>query len=386
MLATMGRRSLSEYPCLGVLPTALVSGCFALYDGQHVFSHQSMKSPAFLPCTDGARLGLGGAPLGNLFEAISDGQARAVVDAAWADGCRSFDTAPHYGHGLSERRLGDALRGHPRSHLSLSSKVGRLLTPQAQVPHEQHSYVNTLPFVQHWDVSASGVRRSVEDSLQRLGLAQLDAVYIHDVDADTQGPNAAAVLRQVLEEALPELAKLKQAGLISHIGLGVNDHEIVEQVLRHADLDVLMLAGRYTLLDQAALPTLMPQLVTRQVALALGGVFNSGILATRVGTDRPMTFNYAPAAQVWVDKALGMQRVCDEHGVSLPAAAVQFALAHPATQIVMLGVRSADQWQAARQAEREVIPTAFWQQLRHEGWIPAEAPIPGETPWSGERA
>lgn len=386
MLAMIGYRSLSEYPCLGVLPTALVSGCFALYDGHHVFSHQSMKSPAFLPCTDGARLGLGGAPLGNLFEAMSDGQAHAVVDAAWADGCRSFDTAPHYGHGLSERRMGDALRGHPRSNLSLSSKVGRLLTPQAQVPHEQHSYVHTLPFVQHWDLSANGVRRSVEDSLQRLGLAQLDAVYIHDVDAGTHGPNAAAVLRQVLEEALPELAKLKQAGLISHIGLGVNDHDIVEQVLRHADLDVLMLAGRYTLLDQAALPTLMPQLVSRQVALALGGVFNSGILATRVATDRPMTFNYAPAAQVWVDKALRMQRVCDQHGVSLPAAAVQFALAHPATQIVMLGVRNADQWQAARQAEREVIPTDFWLQLRHEDLIPAEAPTPEKAAWSGERS
>ena len=338
-----------------------------------------MKTPAFLPCTDGARLGLGGAPLGNLFEAMDDAQARAVVDAAWADGCRSFDTAPHYGHGLSERRLGDALRGHPRNTWRLSSKVGRLLMPQAQVPREQHSYVNTLPFIQHWDFSASGVRRSVEDSLQRLGLAQLDAVYIHDIDAATHGPGAASVLRQVLNETLPELTRLKQAGLISHIGLGVNDHQIVEQVLRHADLDVLMLAGRYTLLDQAALPTLMPQLVKRQVALALGGVFNSGILATRVSADRPMTFNYAPAAQAWVDKALGMQAVCDQHGVSLPAAALQFALAHPATQIVMLGVRSAAQWQAARQADREVIPSDFWQQLRHEGLIPAEAPIPGEA-------
>jgi D-threo-aldose 1-dehydrogenase len=340
-----------------------------------------MNTSAFLPCTDGARLGLGGAPLGNLFEAMSDAQARAVVDAAWADGCRSFDTAPHYGHGLSERRLGDALREHssgqPRNTWRLSSKVGRLLTPQAQVPHEQHSYVNTLPFVQHWDLSASGVRRSVEDSLQRLGLAQLDAVYIHDIDAGTHGAQADAVLRQVLEETLPELARLKAQGLLSHIGLGVNDHQIVEQVLRHADLDVLMLAGRYTLLDQSALPTLMPQLLRRRVALALGGVFNSGILATRVAADRPLSFNYAPAAKAWVDKALGMQAVCDQHGVSLPAAALQFALAHPATQIVMLGVRSADQWQAARQAEREVIPADFWQQLRHEGWIPAEAPTPG---------
>lgn len=339
-----------------------------------------MKSPAFLPCTDGARLGLGGAPLGNLFEPMSDAQARAVVDAAWVDGCRSFDTAPHYGHGLSERRIGDALRAHRRSDWQLSSKVGRLLTPQAQVLQVQHGYVNTLPFVQHWDLSASGVRRSVEDSLQRLGLAQLDAVYIHDVDAQTHGTHAEAVLRQVLDEALPELARLQQEGLLRHVGLGVNDHQVVEQVLSHADLDVLMLAGRYTLLDQAALPSLLPALLRKNVALALGGVFNSGILATRVSAERQMTFNYAPASQAWVNKALGMQAVCDQHGVSLPAAALQFALAHPATQIVMLGVRSAAQWQEARMAEREVIPPTFWQQLRHEGWIPPEAPVPGETP------
>ena len=344
------------------------------------------KKPPFLPCTDGARLGLGGAPLGNLFQPLSDAQASRVIAGAWVDGCRTFDTAPHYGHGLSERRFGDALRPYPRSRWRLSSKVGRLLTPQEGVPREMHGYMDTLPFVQHWDLSAAGVRRSVEDSLQRLGLARLDAVYIHDIDEATHGAQANAVLHQVLQEALPELARLKEQGLISHIGLGVNDHRIVEQVLRHADLDVLMLAGRYTLLDQSAMPGLMPQLITRCVALALGGVFNSGILATRVTADRPLTFNYAPAAQVWVDKALGMQSVCDQHGVSLPAAALQFALAHPATQMVMLGVRSADQWHAARQAEREVIPGDFWQQLRHEGWIPDEAQIPGEVPRRGSLA
>ena len=333
--------------------------------------------PVFWPCTDGARLGMGGAPLGNLFQPLSDAQARSLIDTAWADGCRTFDTAPHYGHGLSERRLGDALRPHPRSHWRLSSKVGRLLTPQEGAPRDQHGYVDTLPFVQHWDLSAAGVRRSVEDSLQRLGLARLDAVYIHDIDAATHGDRAAAVLRQVLQETLPELARLKAQGLLSHIGLGVNDHLVVEQVLRHADLDVLMLAGRYTLLDQAALPTLMPQLQRKKVALALGGVFNSGILASRVSADRPLHFNYAPAAQAWVDKALGMQAVCDQHGVSLRAAALQFALAHPATQVVMLGVRSAQEWHDARQAERQPLPAALWAQLRHEGWLPEDAPTPG---------
>ena len=345
-----------------------------------------MKQPAFLTCTEGARLGLGGAPLGNLFEPLSDVQARQVVVAAWADGCRPCDTAPPYGHGLSDRRLGDALREHPRGAWRLSSKVGRLLTPQVQVPRVQHSYVSPLPFVQHWDFSASGVRRSIEDSLQRLGLAQLDAVYIHDIDADSHGPQADTVLQQVLNETLPELHRLKQEGLLSHVGLGVNDHRIVEQVLRHADLDVLMLAGRYTLLDQVALPSLMPKLLQRGVALALGGVFNSGILATRVTADRPMTFNYAPAPQALIDKALGIQAVCDQHRVDLPAAALQFALAHPATQVVMLGVRSVAQWQSARAAARAAIPADFWRQLRHEGWIPADAPIPTDTPAPGVNA
>jgi D-threo-aldose 1-dehydrogenase len=335
-----------------------------------------MNPIAFLPCTDGARLGFGGAPLGNLYQAMSDAAARKLVDAAWADGCRTFDTAPHYGHGLSERRLGDALRAHPRDSWCLSTKVGRLLTPQAQVPREQHSYVDTLPFVQHWDLSATGVRRSVEDSLQRMGLAQFEVIYVHDIDATTHGNRAAEVLEQVLNESLPELNRLKQEGLIRQVGLGVNDHHVVEQVLRHADLDALMLAGRYTLLDQAAMPTLMPELLRRNVALALGGVFNSGILATRVNPDQAVMFNYAPAAKVWIDKALGIQAVCDQHGVSLRAAALQFALAHPATQLVMLGVRTPTEWHEARQAEKETIPADFWQQLRHEGWLPETAPTP----------
>ena len=339
-----------------------------------------MNTTAFLPCTDGARLGFGGAPLGNLYQAMSDEAARSLVDVAWAEGCRSFDTAPHYGHGLSERRLGDALRANPRGTWRLSTKVGRLLTPQAEVPREQHSYVDTLPFVQHWDFSARGVRRSVEDSLQRLGLAQLDVVYVHDMDAATQGRRAAEVFKQVLDETLPELSRLKTEGLLKQVGLGVNDHTVVEQVLRHADLDALMLAGRYTLLDQAALPTLMPELIRRKVALALGGVFNSGILATRVRADQTMMFNYAPAAKAWVDKALGIQTVCDQHGVSLRAAALQFALAHPATHLVMLGVRTPTEWQQARQAEKEPIPADFWQQLRHEGHLPEAAPVPDPTP------
>ena len=339
-------------------------------------THAAQAQPVFLPCADGARLGLGGAALGNLFEPVSDVQVRALLDRAWDDGCRSFDTAPHYGHGLSERRMGDALRGHSRETFSLSSKVGRLLTPDRHAPAKQHGYVQTLPFVQHWDFSAAGMRRSVEDSLQRLGLSCLDTVFIHDMDAHTQGDRAEAVFRQVIDEALPALAQLKTEGLVRAFGLGVNDHTIVSQVLAHAELDALLLAGRYTLLDTSALPVLMPQLQQRGVALALGGVFNSGILASRIDAARTLTFNYAPAKQVWIDKALRLQAVCDRHGVPIEAAALQFALHHPATALVLLGARSVQEWDHARQAAKVQIPADLWAELRHEALIPEEAPTP----------
>ncbi len=330
----------------------------------------------YLPCTDGARLGFGGAPMGNLFEALSDANAQQVLSAAWRDGCRSFDTAPHYGHGLSEQRMGALLRQQARVQFRLSSKVGRLLTPSAHVPREQFAYVDGLSNVQHWDFSRSGIRRSVEDTLQRMGLNTLDAVYVHDIDAETQGAQAPHVLQQVLSETLPELTQLKQEGLITHIGLGVNDHRIVLEVLKHADLDALMLAGRYTLLDTSALPELMSTLLTRKVALALGGVFNSGILAKRLTQNADVTFNYARASAQWVHMALHIQNIADLYGVSLRAAALQFALAHPATHIVMLGVRTAAEWQDARVADKAVIPMAFWTHLQREGCIPMEAPLP----------
>lgn len=333
-------------------------------------------APVFLPCLDGTRLGLGGAALGNLYQSVPQAQVRRLIDGAWDDGCRSFDTAPHYGHGLSERRMGDALRQHPRGVFCLSSKVGRVLTPDRHAPRDQHGYVQTLPFAQHWDFSAGGMRRSIEDSLQRLGMACLDTVFIHDMDAATQGARAQAVFRQVIDEALPALMQFKAEGLLRHVGLGVNDHDIVTRVLQHADLDALLLAGRYTLLDTSALPGLMPQLQRRGVALALGGVFNSGILATRIDSARALTFNYAPAQQAWIDKALGLQAVCDRHGVPIEAAALQFALHHPATRLVLLGPRSLDEWRHARHVAQSPIGSDFWQELRHEQLLAQEAPTP----------
>lgn len=321
------------------------------------------------------RLGLGGAPLGNLFSAVSNEEAKALVDAAWAGGCRSFDTAPHYGHGLSERRMGDALRSRPRDSFTLSSKVGRILTPDGHAATAQHGYVDILPFNQHWDFSVAGTRRSVEDSLQRLGMSRLDSVYIHDPDVQTHGANAGAVLRQLIDETLPALQQLKREGLVRAIGLGTNDVGVVLDVLREADLDVLMLAGRYSLLDHSALPVLLPQCLARGVRIALGGAFNSGILAT--GTrGGAATFNYAPAAHEWLERTAKIEGVCEAHGVPLRAAALQFPLAHPAVHSLMLGARKAGEWTDAVAMMAHPIPPEFWTALRTQGLLPAEVLTP----------
>jgi D-threo-aldose 1-dehydrogenase len=337
-----------------------------------------MRDATLFPaCADGTtRLGLGGAPLGNLFEPVTEPDARALLDAAWASGCRTFDSAPHYGHGLSEHRFGAALRGHPRAAFALSSKVGRLLSPAAEVPPVQHGYVGGLPFVQHWDYSAAGVRRSVENSLQRLGLARLDAVFVHDCDAATHGAAAAEVRRQVSDEALPELQRLKREGLLRAVGLGVNDVAIVLDVLRQAELDALLLAGRYTLLDQGALAELLPLCAARGVHVALGGVFNSGLLAVGSRGGEAARFNYAQPAAAWVERTARIEAVCEAHGVPLRAAAVQFALAHPAVDIVLVGARCAAEWHDAQAMARQPIPAAFWRDLRRADLLPPEAPTP----------
>lgn len=332
----------------------------------------------FSPMTSGLRLGLGGAPLGNLFTAIGDAQAQALVVAAWDSGCRSFDTAPHYGNGLSEHRLGQALRGRARASFTLSTKVGRLLRPSAGAPRDQNGYVDVLPFEQVWDYSARGVRRSVEDSLQRLGMAALDVVYVHDCDAGVHGQDYPRVLRQVVDEALPELRRMRSEGLLRHIGLGVNDVQVCLDVLERAELDCLLLAGRYSLVDHGALAALLPLCVRRGVRIALGGVFNSGILATgvRAGGAAALRFNYARAPQHWIDRVAAVEDVCARHGVPLRAAALQFPLAHPAVEIVLLGPQDTAQWADGVAMLGRAVPSAFWQELHGAGLVPAAAPLP----------
>ena len=235
----------------------------------------------------------------------------SVVQAALDDGCRAFDTAPHYGNGLSEHRVGAALRATPPDQRFLSTKVGRILVPDSNAPREQNGYVDVLPFVQRWDYSRDGIRRSVEDSMQRLGVARIDVAFIHDCDEVTHGTAYATVRKQVVSEAIPELQRLQREGIIGYYGLGVNDVQVCLDVLGAADVDCLLLAGRYSLLDQSALGELLPLCVQRGVRIALGGVFNSGILATGVTNRRePIRFNYGPASQDWITKAAAIEEAC----------------------------------------------------------------------------
>ncbi len=323
----------------------------------------------------GMRLGLGGAALGNLFREVSDADAASVLACAIADGCRTFDTAPHYGNGLSEHRFGAALRQLPREGFVLSTKVGRLLRPDSG-RRDDGDYVRCLPFSQAWDYSAAGVRRSVEDSLQRLGMSRLDVAYVHDCDAVTHGARYPQVLRQVLDETLPALHRMKHEGLLGRVGLGVNDVQVCLDVLQRADLDVLLLAGRYSLVDHAALPELLPLCARRQVRVALWCVFNSGILATCVRRGEPGRFNYGAAPSAWRARVAAVEDLCDTMAIPLRAAALQFPLAHPAVDIVLLGPRTVAEWRDAQAMLAHPISAPFWASLRERGLVPPEAPLP----------
>ena len=322
--------------------------------------------------------GCGCAPRGNLFQPIADDDARLLIRHAYASGIRYFDTAPHYGQGMSEHRVGAALRDFPRDSYFLSTKVGRLLTPSSEAPKSQTGYVDVLPFVQHYDYTHDGVLRSLEDSLQRMGNSRVDFVFVHDIDATTQGETFAQRFRDMLDGALPALAKLKSDGTIGGYGLGVNDVDICLATLRHAELDLILLAGRYTLADQSALSQLLPECARRGVAVVLGGPFNSGILASG---SRPRDcslpyFNYAPADVQMIAHVAAIEDVCAEYEVPLKAAALQFPIAHPSVACVLPGARSRVEFDDNAAMAKVPIPQEFWHALRENALVDPLAPLP----------
>ena len=319
--------------------------------------------------------GAGGFSIGNLWEAIADDVAREAIDSAYAAGIRYFDTAPEYGYGLSEHRIGDALRPHPRDDYVLSTKVGLLLQPRSGPPPADDMFVDPLPFEPVYDYSYDGAMRSFEDSLQRLGLSRIDVVLIHNLDAHVHGEEALpAHFKTAMGGAYKALDQLRSEGAISAIGLGVNRWEVCEDALEEGDFDCFLLAGRYTLLVQTSLDTFLPKCVERGISIILGAPFNTGILV-RPPARKP-TYNDMAAPQDVIDRVQRIRDVCERHSVPVAAAALQFPMAHPAVATVIPGIRSRAELKANLAFAAQPIPADLWRELKAEGLLHAEAPTP----------
>ncbi len=332
------------------------------------------SSPTIATRTAGAarlqlsELSLGCAQLGNLYKAISDEQAHATVDAAWKQGVRYFDTAPHYGLGLSERRLGAALAERPRSEYVLSTKVGRLLEPASAVRGlDDEGFEVPATHRRVWDFSRDGVLRSVEESLQRLGLDRVDIVYLHDPDAHWT---------EAIETAYPALEELRAQHIVAAIGAGMNQSTMLAAFARDTDMDLFMLAGRYTLLEQSALDDLLPICEQRGTRVVAAGVFNSGLLSRSAPT-ADARYDYGHAPEELVRRAQQIAEICRGHDVELPSAALAFPLGHAAVASVCVGSRSPDQVERNSRLYRSGVPKALWAELKAAGFLRDDAPVPG---------
>ncbi len=312
------------------------------------------------------RVGLGGAPLGNMFSEVSETDAVATVEAAWDAGWRYFDNAPHYGLGLSERRMGDVLRDKPRDEFVLSTKVGRLLVDGGSPAPDDEGFAVTTNLRRQWDFSADGIRHSIDESLERLGLDRIDVVFLHDPDDH---------YAEALETGFPTLAALRDEGVVGAIGAGMNQSEMLADFVRRTDLDVIMLAGRYTVLDHAALDDVLPACVEHDVDVIAVGVFNSGLLSR----PRPLpnaTFDYAPASQARLEAANKIADICEAHNVTLPAVALQFPLSHPAVAGVAVGCRTPAEVHRNATLSLESVPPAVWTDLKSAGLLRPDTPTP----------
>jgi D-threo-aldose 1-dehydrogenase len=309
------------------------------------------------------RFGLGTAPLAGLFEEVDEAKGMGVIEHAWEAGIRFFDTAPLYGHGLAELRLGKVLKSKPRDEFTLASKVGRLLRADAP-PEPGQSFRGVPPVNPVFDFSYDGVMRSVEESLERLGLGRIDILHIHDPDDH---------YTLAISGAYRALDRLRSDGVIGAVGAGMNQAEMLTRFAREGDFDCFLLAGRYTLLDQIALKELLPECLKRGIAIIAGGVYNSGILADpKPGAH----YNYQKAPAELLERAQRIRDVCSRHGVPLKAAAVQFPIGHPAVACVIVGCRSADQLRESLEMFEFKIPDDLWRELKAEHLLPAETPTP----------
>ena len=315
--------------------------------------------------------GLGCSQMGGLYRATSNQDVSEVFNAAWQAGVRYFDTAPFYGYTRSEHRLGMQLADHQRNSFVLSTKVGRLMRPDATVAPGDAGWATPYPFRPQYDYSYGGVMRSFEDSLQRLGLSHIDILYVHDIGSTTHGEQHAHYWAQLTTGGgFRALDELRRSGQVKAIGLGVNEWEVIHASLREIDLDISMLAGRYTLLEQTSLSPLLDECVQRGTAIVIAGVFNSGIL---VGKNK---FDYDEAPPAIIKRAQALNAVCDEFSVPLAAAAIQFPMAHPAVVSCVVGTRTAAQFAQNQAWFDQPIPEALWHALRDRGLIDPRAPLP----------
>lgn len=316
--------------------------------------------------------GLGCAQMGGLYKATSYADAEGAFSAAWDAGIRYFDTAPYYGYTRSERRLGTMLAEKPRADFIISTKAGRLMAPDATIGADENGWVAPLPFRPTYDYSHDGIWRSFEDSLQRLGLAHIDILYVHDIGRVTHGDRHDHYWGQLTTGGgFQALTELRAAGLVDAIGLGVNEWQVIADALQECDLDCSMLAGRYTLLEQAD-PTFLETSLKRGHAIVSAGPFNSGVLA---GNGK---FNYGDAPAEVVTRVQALAALCEEFAVPLQAAALQFVAAHPAIVSVVSGARTAAQVASSVAWFNHDIPAAFWQALRTRNLIADTAPLPGQ--------
>ena len=317
-------------------------------------------------------LGLGTATMGGSRIPVKQHDGEAIVAAAWRAGIRYFDTAPFYGVGAAERRVGDALRDELRDSWVLSTKVGRLLRPRSNAAPSTDGRLAPLPFGVVYDYSYDAIMRSVEDSYQRLGLAKIDILYVHDIGVYQHGEEEnARHLSALRNSGYKALDELRRTGVVSAIGIGVNEKEVLLEALEFGDWDAFLLAGRYTLLEQGPLQDLLPKCVERGTSIVVGGPLNSGILA---GRD---TWNYASAPAEIVARVQQIEAVCNSHSVPLPAAALQFPLAHPAVCAIIPGPRSVEEFDANLELFTRQIPPALWSDLKVAGLLDEDAPVPG---------
>lgn len=317
-------------------------------------------------------MGLGCAQMGNLYRVTPYDESKSAFTASWNAGIRYFDTAPLYGFTRSELRLGTMLTDFRREEYVVSTKVGRVMVPDEAVGAEEQGYVEPLPFRAVYDYSYDGVMRSFEASQQRLGILKPDILYVHDIGSVTHGDSQEHYWKQLTEEGgFKALGKLREEGSTRAIGLGVNEWEVIRDAMQVFDIDICMLAGRYTLLEQQSL-SFMDDCAAKGVGIVIAGAFNSGILA---GNKK---FNYTDAPPELLARVDALHAVCEEQGVTMQAAALQFPLAHPAALTIASGARNGDQLKANAAWFEEDIPASFWSSLKERGLIADGAPVPGD--------